>query len=89
MVLIPQTDSCECAVSLQLNAKHPETFTSRYLSFSHQAYEEMVRTLHLPFRAIEGTSVVGPFFWCAFDQDDDDPHLRMLFSSPFWPSDSH
>jgi hypothetical protein len=37
----------------------------------------MVRTLHLPFRAIEGTSVVGPFFWSAMDQDDDDPHLRM------------
>lgn len=36
----------------------------------------MVRTLHLPFRAIEGTSVVGPFFWAALDQDDDDPHLR-------------
>jgi len=37
----------------------------------------MVRVLHLPFRAIESTSVVGPFFWAALDQDDDDPHLRM------------
>ncbi|KAK4043170.1 hypothetical protein C8A01DRAFT_13221 [Parachaetomium inaequale] len=64
---------------LQQNAKHPETFTPSYLSFSHQAYEEMVRTLHLPFRAIEGTSVVGPFFWSALDQDDDDPHLQIIF----------
>ncbi|AEO69344.1 uncharacterized protein THITE_2119638 [Thermothielavioides terrestris NRRL 8126] len=64
---------------LQLNAKHPETFTARYLSLSHKAYEEMVRVLRLPFRAIEGTSVVGPFFWCAFDQDDDDPHLQIIY----------
>ncbi|KAJ4304445.1 hypothetical protein N0V88_002058 [Collariella sp. IMI 366227] len=42
------------------------------------AYEQMVRTLHLPFRAIEGTSIVGPFFWSAFDQDDDDPHLQII-----------
>ena len=39
----------------------------------------MVRVLKLPFRAIEGTSVVGPFFWCAFDQDDEDPHLQVIF----------
>lgn len=42
----------------------------------------MVRALHLPFRAIEGTSVVGPFFWAAFDQDDDDPHLRTSLDHP-------
>lgn len=40
------------------------------------SYEKMVRLLRLPFRAIETTSVVGPFFWCAYDQDDEDPHLR-------------
>jgi hypothetical protein len=39
----------------------------------------MVKTLRLPFRAIEGTSVVGPFFWAAFDQDPDDRHLHMIF----------
>ncbi|KAK4123725.1 hypothetical protein N657DRAFT_645313 [Parathielavia appendiculata] len=64
---------------LQLDADHPETFSPSYLSLSHQAYEEMVRAFHLPFRAIEGSSVVGPFFWCAFDQDDDDPHLQIIF----------
>jgi hypothetical protein len=42
----------------------------------------MVRTLRLPFRAIEGTSLVGPFFWSAYDQDDDDPHLREIILSP-------
>lgn len=63
--------------SLQQNAKHPETFTPHYISFTAEAYESMVRTLRLPFRAIEGTSVVGPFFWSSYDQDDEDPHLRM------------
>ncbi|KAL2257826.1 hypothetical protein VTK26DRAFT_9120 [Humicola hyalothermophila] len=64
---------------LQLNAKHPETFSPSFISLTHQAYEEMVRAMHLPFRAIEGTSVVGPFFWCAMDQNDDDPHLQIIF----------
>lgn len=36
----------------------------------------MVRVMKLPFRAIETTAVVGPFFWSSHDQDDDDPHLR-------------
>jgi hypothetical protein len=39
----------------------------------------MVRTLRLPFRAIESTSVVGPFFWSSYDQDDADPHLQIIF----------
>ena len=65
--------------SLQLKAKHPETFTPHYISFTAEQYELMVRTFRLPFRAIEGTSVVGPFFWSAYDQDDDNPHLQIIF----------
>lgn len=39
----------------------------------------MVRTLHLPYRGIEGGAVVGPFFWCAPDSDDDaNPHLQLI-----------
>ncbi|KAK0646562.1 hypothetical protein B0T16DRAFT_413742 [Cercophora newfieldiana] len=64
---------------LQQNAQHPETFTPRYLSLTHWSYEEMVRVMRLPFRAIEGTSVVGPFFWSSLDQDDEDPHLQIIF----------
>ena len=48
----------------------------KVISLSKDVYESMVRELKLPFRAIETTSVVGPFFWSAFDQDDEDPHLR-------------
>jgi len=61
---------------LQQDANQNDTFSPRYISLSHANYEDMVRALRLPFRAIEGTSVVGPFFWSSFDQDDDDPHLR-------------
>lgn len=65
--------------SLQLKAKHPETFTPNVISFTAPEYESMVRTLHLPYRAIEGTSVVGPFFWCAHDAaDDGDAYLQVV-----------
>ncbi|KAK3322432.1 hypothetical protein B0H66DRAFT_495321 [Apodospora peruviana] len=64
---------------LQQNAQQNDTFSPKYISLTHENYESMVRVLRLPFRAIEGTSVVGPFFWCAFDQDDDDPHLQIIF----------
>ncbi|KAH8673639.1 hypothetical protein BX600DRAFT_211125 [Xylariales sp. PMI_506] len=64
---------------LQKNAKHPETFSPHHISFKASEYESMVRTMRLPFRAIEGTSVVGPFFWAAFDQDANDPHLQIIF----------
>lgn len=50
----------------------------KVISLPKEKYMSMVRTMKLPFRAIESSSVVGPFFWCAYDQDDDDPHLRML-----------
>lgn len=48
----------------------------KVISLPKDAYANMVRVLKLPYRAIETTSVVGPFFWSAFDQDDDEPHLR-------------
>ncbi|PSR94268.1 hypothetical protein BD289DRAFT_385478 [Coniella lustricola] len=68
-----------CRIVLQLKAKHPDTFNPNVISFTASEYESMVRTLHLPYRAIEGTSVVGPFFWCAHDSaDDNDPHLQLI-----------
>lgn len=66
---------------MQKNAKDNETFSPHHISFTAEAYESMVRVMKLPFRAIETTSVVGPFFWAACDQDDEDPHLRKLNSS--------
>ncbi|KAK2070167.1 hypothetical protein P8C59_004686 [Phyllachora maydis] len=64
---------------IQPKAKHPDTFAPNYISLTSKDYESMVRAFHLPFRAIEGTSVVGPFFWSSYDQDDDDAHLQLIF----------
>lgn len=50
----------------------------KVISLPKDSYENMVRVMKLPFRAIETSAVVGPFFWCAYDQDDENPHLRML-----------
>ncbi len=72
-------DTDGTASSLQQRAKHPETFAPHVISFSADQYEALVRTFRLPFRAIEGTAVVGPFFWCALDQDDENPHLQIVF----------
>lgn len=62
--------------SIQENAQHKDTFMPKVISLPKEKYMSMIRTLKLPFRGIETSSVVGPFFWCAYDQDDDDPHLR-------------
>jgi hypothetical protein len=61
---------------VQRNAQDKDTFMPKVISLRKDVYESMVRELRLPFRAIETTSVVGPFFWSALDQDDEDPHLR-------------
>jgi hypothetical protein len=66
-----------CLKSVQKDAQHKDTFMPKVISLSKDKYMSMIRTLKLPFRGIESSSVVGPFFWCAYDQDDDDPHLRM------------
>ncbi|KAI1818729.1 hypothetical protein GGS20DRAFT_2357 [Poronia punctata] len=64
---------------VQRNALHNDTFSPNFISLPRDHYKAMVRKLHLPFRAIEGTSLVGPAFWCEFDQDEDDPHLHVIF----------
>jgi hypothetical protein len=66
-------------ISLQQNAKHPETFSPSYISLKPETYVTMVEALHLPYRMIESTSAVGPFFWAAFDQDEENPHLQMIY----------
>ncbi|KAL8340289.1 hypothetical protein RB601_006402 [Gaeumannomyces tritici] len=65
---------------LQQRAQDPETFAPNVISFTAGDYEAMVRGMRLPLRAIEGTAVVGPFFWSAMDHADDaDPHLHVIF----------
>ncbi|KAI2472047.1 hypothetical protein F4781DRAFT_385108 [Annulohypoxylon bovei var. microspora] len=64
---------------VQKDAVHVNTFAPLYISLKKEAYESMVRTWHLPFRAIEGSSLVGPFFWCSHDQDENNRHLQIIF----------
>ncbi|KKP06098.1 hypothetical protein THAR02_01794 [Trichoderma harzianum] len=63
---------------IQKDAQHKDTFMPRIISLPKDKYMTMARTLKLPFRAIESSSVVGPFFWCSYDQDDEDPHLHIV-----------
>ncbi|TVY39155.1 hypothetical protein LOCC1_G005565 [Lachnellula occidentalis] len=64
---------------LQQDAKHPETFTPHVISLPPAIYKHMVEALNLPYRAIESTSAVGPFFWSAWDQDEESPHLQIVY----------
>ncbi|KAI3337470.1 hypothetical protein HD806DRAFT_40700 [Xylariaceae sp. AK1471] len=64
---------------IQRNAQHNDTFSPNFISLPHEQYKSMVRKMHLPFRAVEGGSLVGPAFWCEYDQDEDDPHLQIIF----------
>ncbi|RDW71138.1 hypothetical protein BP6252_07701 [Coleophoma cylindrospora] len=64
---------------IQQNAKHQDTFAPHVVSLKTEQYKRMVETMNLPYRMIEGTSVVGPFFWSAYDQDEEDPHLQIIF----------
>ncbi|KAL6908816.1 hypothetical protein GGI43DRAFT_156228 [Trichoderma evansii] len=65
-------------IIVQKDAQHKDTFMPKVISLTKDKYMSMVRTMKLPFRGIESSSVVGPFFWCAYDQDDDDPHLQIV-----------
>jgi hypothetical protein len=50
----------------------------KVISLPKAAYANMVKVLALPSRAIETSSIVGPFFWSGYDQDDENPHLRKF-----------
>ncbi|KAE8444945.1 hypothetical protein EG329_014072 [Mollisiaceae sp. DMI_Dod_QoI] len=67
----------ELRLILQQNAQDAETFTPRVLSLRPEPYRRMIQAFHLSMRAIESTSCVGPFFWAAIDQDDENPHLQV------------
>ena len=63
---------------VQKNAKQADTFSPNHITLKPELYESMVRTWNLPLRAIEGSSLVGPLFWCGFDHDEEDKHLREI-----------
>ncbi|KAK3340310.1 hypothetical protein B0H65DRAFT_254633 [Neurospora tetraspora] len=64
---------------VQKDAQQDETFAPLHVSLKPEDYSSMVEIMRLPYRAIEGTSVVGPFFWAALDHDEEDPHMQIIF----------
>jgi len=68
---------------IQKHAKNAETFAPNMVSLPAEQYETMVRKLGLPLGAIEGTTVVGPFFWTTYSDSGDDPRLRKLSFQAF------
>lgn len=65
-----------CWYSVQVHARQSQTFAPKHISLAKDDYKSMVRAFKLPLKAIETTSVVGPFFWSALTGDEDDRYLR-------------
>ena len=57
-------------LSLQQNILHPEAFDPSVISLPPDKYSKMMTEWHLPYKGIDGSSTVGPFFWSAIDHDD-------------------
>ncbi|KAG9236685.1 hypothetical protein BJ875DRAFT_371599 [Amylocarpus encephaloides] len=78
--LLPEgvTRTASMRLILQKDAKHPDTFSPQHISFTSQQYKSMIEVLNLPYRSIESTTCVGPFFWAAWDQNEEDPHLQII-----------
>ncbi|ROV87777.1 hypothetical protein VMCG_10788 [Cytospora schulzeri] len=60
---------------LQTKAKDDAAFTQGVISLEAEAYETLVKEFRLPFRCLESTSAVGPFFWWTKTEDC----LQLIF----------
>jgi hypothetical protein len=60
-------------------AKAPETFNPHIISLQKEDYKNMVQRFRLPLRAIETSTVVGPFFWWTYDDDDPNDSIMRMF----------
>ncbi len=67
---------------LQLEPQDPKAFFPDVISFALQDYASLMRDMDLPFRSIEITSAVGPFFWWAFYDKGDDTSLSKFAVIP-------
>ena len=54
--------------SLQQNASHPETFSPSVISLPPDKYSKMMTKFNLPYKGIEGSSMVGPLFSTGYDE---------------------
>ncbi|KAI1075585.1 hypothetical protein F5B20DRAFT_573398 [Whalleya microplaca] len=64
---------------IQSDVKDPRTFYPDVISLPLDNYESMVREMCLPFRAIESSSAVGPFFWWACHMNAANPQFQFVF----------
>lgn len=66
---------------IQQDVKEPRAFFPGAIPFPRKEYELVVEKMNLPLEAIDGTSVVGPFFWWAYVEDVGNPgngYLRKI-----------
>lgn len=64
---------------LQVDAKQNDTFKPSVITLPHDIYRDMVKSFNLSYQWIETSAAVGPLFWTCWDQDDDDPHLQIIY----------
>lgn len=78
----PQTHKYELLTAqyrIQPEVKDPKAFFPGAIPFNKEQYKSLVKEMRLPAEAIDGTSVVGPFFWWAYVEEPGNPsdsHLR-------------
>ncbi|KAI1341422.1 hypothetical protein F5Y15DRAFT_431189 [Xylariaceae sp. FL0016] len=65
---------------VQQNVQNQKTFDPNVVSLEKDRYEAVVRKMKLPFRALESSAAVGPFFWWTMETDRDGAQvLQMIF----------
>ncbi|KAM7184264.1 putative Mg2+ transporter-like zinc transport protein [Rhypophila sp. PSN 637] len=69
---------------IQQEVKAPRAFFPGSIPFRNEQFKLVVEKMRLPLEVIDGTSVVGPFFWWGYMEDFMNPgdgHLRERFSA--------
>lgn len=67
------------AFSVQPAVEHEDTFLPHIVSMEKHEYELMVNEMRLPYKGIESSDVLGPFFWYRhINNPAGRPHLRKF-----------
>lgn len=64
---------------LQVDAKQKSTFAPSTISLPVDVYRDMVQSFSLSYRWIESSAAVGPLFWACYDQNEENPHLQVIY----------
>ncbi|KAK8071834.1 hypothetical protein PG996_005182, partial [Apiospora saccharicola] len=68
-------DDFDNFLAQQQDAGNEKTFSPKHISLPKDSYRAMMDKFHLPLQALETSTVVGPFFWWAHDENSDGKHL--------------